>query len=85
MNSAPALELGVRVQRTGGSTCGSSRHHWLAGGSRGLDSLHNWLAASEGGGRGPVVRIGRVQEEEEGDVQLNFRPAASPLAASPQD
>ena len=65
MNSAPALELGVRVQRTGGSTCGSSRHHWLATWSRGLDSLHNWLAASEGGGRGPVVRIGRVQEEEE--------------------
>ena len=65
LDSAPALELGVRGQRTGGSARVETIHHWLAGWSREAHSLHNWPGAGEGGGRGPVVRIGRAEEEEE--------------------
>ena len=65
LDSAPALELGVRGQRTGGSARVQTSFHWLAGLSREAHSLHNWPGAGEGGGRGPVVRIGRVEEEEE--------------------
>ena len=64
LDSAPALELGVRGQRTGGSARVQTSFHWLAGLSREAHSLHNWPGAGEGGGRGPVVRIGRAEEEE---------------------
>ena len=74
LDSAPALELGVRGQRTGGSARASRRHHWLAPRSRETHSLLNWPGAGEGGGRGPVVRIGRAEEEEEGGEEC------SPLA-----
>ena len=64
-DSAPALELGARGQRTGGSARFVRGVHWLAFVSRGSHFLHNWPSAGEGGGRGPVLRIGRAEEEEE--------------------
>ena len=53
------------LRRTGGSARDSTTFHWLAPLSREPHSLHNWPGAGEGGGRGPVLRIGRVEEEEE--------------------
>ena len=81
LDSAPALEVGVRGQRTGGSARILRRHHWLAARSRGSHYLHNWPSPGEGGGRGPVVRIGRAEEEEEEEEEKEEERSAAQLKA----